>query len=205
MKIKYMFSKQIKKGRNIPKRRMCRHRQAEAYIFSTINGGRKYIAIFVLFLVMFASLGDKTFAAISPISPFGGKVISWLPSAPGCLAFTTAVSLATLGTINPSVEELVVGPPNGGTFGILRVNLIPVPPTTIHIYQQYQLPETYVLGSSVNICDACKAVDKLPFLKNVCNTGILKDILGTVCSFIGGACPITNLVLKMGTAIKPSP
>lgn len=164
---------------------------------------KKYISITLLFLIISISLGNMASAAISPISPFGGKVVTWLPSAPGCIAFTTAVSVATLGTINPTVEQLIVAPPNGGTLGILRINLLPVP-TIIHTHQQYQLPGTYVLGSSVNICDACKALDKLPFLKDICKTGILKDILGTICGFVGGACPITNLILKMGTAIKPS-
>jgi|GEM_PF-3508172 len=165
---------------------------------------KKYISIIILFLVVFVSLGNTTSAAILPINPFGGKVVTWLPSAPGCLAFTTAVSIATLGTINPTVEELVVAPPHGGTFGILRVNLIPVPPTKIYLYNQYQLPETYVLGSSINICDACSAIDKLPFLKDICKTGVLKSILGTICGFVGGACPVTNLIYKMGTAMKPS-
>ncbi|MEW6616972.1 MAG: hypothetical protein AB1333_00965 [Patescibacteria group bacterium] len=164
-----------------------------------------YISISTLLIVvsLFFPVKDVR-AEVSIIKPFGGKVITWLPSAPGCIAFTTAVSLATFGTINPTVEELVVAPPNGGTFGILRVNLLPVPPTKIYSYNQYQLPGTNVLGSSINVCDACEALDKLPFLKDICKTGVLKSIIGTICDFVGGACPVTNLIYKMGTAIKPS-
>ncbi len=163
----------------------------------------KKIAIFLL-VVFFFFTGKTAHAFISPINPFGGRVVLWSPVAPGCVSFTAAVAIATLGTVIPTVEELIVAPPHGGTFGILRVNGIPVPPTTIHIYNQYQLPGTNVLGSSINICDACDAIDEIPFLKGVCEMGILKDILGVICDFVGGTCPITNLIFKMGTALNPS-
>lgn len=148
-------------------------------------------------------------------TPFGGKVISWLPEAPGCAAITAAVTVATLGTVNITVEELKVGPPKSATVGILRVNGFPLPFLTgIYDTKTYFTPGVEVLGNSANVCDICgKVGDKvgvkakvknIAAAKTICKIGVVKNIIKAGCGLIGGACPLTNLVHKIGNAPVPS-
>src|SRR3989338_11418544 len=95
--------------------------------------------IFVAVLTLVSSVSaprSADAAVVSIFKPFGGKVAMWLPEAPGCAVFTAAVCAATLGTICPTVEQLEVAPPNGGTFGILRIDGLTIPGLT-YIYQKY--------------------------------------------------------------------
>jgi hypothetical protein len=143
--------------------------------------------------------------ALSIFSPFGGKVISWTPEAPGCSALTAAVSAATLGSVNITVEQLIVGPPKGGTFGILRINGV-IPPllTTVYKNKLYEVPNTWVLGNYLNLCNVCGAVEDIPIVKEICKIPGIKDILDSfvfqeICKAVGHACPISKLIHKIGT------
>ncbi len=82
--------------------------------------------LLAVFLSLIFLMPYKT-DAIGIFTPFGGKILTWSPVAPGCAPFTTAVCVATLGTICPTVEELIIAPPKGGTFGILRVDGMTIP------------------------------------------------------------------------------
>jgi hypothetical protein len=150
-------------------------------------------------------LPTKKTEAIGIFSPFGGKVLSWLPLSSGCTAITTAVSAITLGVINISVEELKVGPPNGGTFGILRVNGVTIPGlTTIYSNYNYWTPGVNVIGNSINICDVCGKAKNVPGAKFICELPVISKILDFGCDAIGTACPLTNLVHKIGSSLIPA-
>lgn len=158
--------------------------------------------VVLLFLIFVLSILPLRTDAISIFSPFGGKVTAYMPTAPGCAVFTTAVSIATLGVINPTVEELVVG---SKTLGILRIDGFTIPGlTTIYEKKFYQAPGTWVLGNSINVCDVCGAAEDIPIVSSICKIGVVSDILDVVCDFVGSTCPIGNLVHKMGTSGIPS-
>lgn len=147
--------------------------------------------------------------AIGIFTPFGGKILTWSPVAPGCAPFTTAVCVATLGTICPTVEELIIAPPKGGTFGILRVDGMTIPGlTTIYEKYLYQTPAITVLGKSINICNMCDNLSGIPGIGSitdvVCDIPAVSDIVDTLCDFVGSACPVGNLIYKMGTSGVPS-
>lgn len=128
--------------------------------------------------------------ALSIFSPFGGKVVAWSPEAPGCAAITTAVSVATFGTINITVDQLIVGPPKAGTFGILRINGFTIPLLfTGYANHAYEVPNTWVLGNAFDVCGA------IPFVRNILG----KTVTDAICGIVGGTCPINKLIHKIGT------
>ncbi len=163
-----------------------------------------YVLVFGCVLIL-----PQETQAIGIFSPFGGKVTVWSPTAPGCAPFTTAVCVATLGSVCPTVEELVVAPPNGGTFGILRIDGMTIPGlTTIYQKYAYQAPGTWVLGKSINVCSVCENLSDIPGIGSItgalCDIPAVSDIIDTICEFVGGACPVGNLIYKMGTSGTPS-
>jgi hypothetical protein len=146
------------------------------------------LILLVLILTSVFLKPNKT-NAFSIIKPFGGRVLSWLPEAPGCAHITTAVSLATGGTIIPTIEQLKVGGAFGGTFGILRVNGLTLPSlTTIYSNKMHEIPGRWVLGSYVNICQT----DNLP--------GKLGEIANIACAISGDSCPINKLIYKISSS-----
>lgn len=169
------------------------------------------LKIKILFLLIILFLPNFVFGGILDFfTPFGGKITSYNPVAPGCAAITTAVSVATLGSVNLTVEEIKVGNPKSATLGILRINGISVmpPPTNIKMYYSYMVPGTYVLGNSINICSVCSKLDQisdkigLKFLKDFCsNTEGIDIILEKACGVVGEACPINNLIYQIGTSM----
>lgn len=165
--------------------------------------------IFLVFFFGSMLVFPKETQAIGIFSPFSGKVALWSPTAPGCAPITAAVCVATLGSVCPTIEELVVAPPNGGTFGILRVDGVPVPGlTTIYRNYAYQAPGTLVIGKSINICGICKNISDIPGIKSItkalCDIPAVSKIVDTVCQSAGGVCPVGNLIYKMGTSGTPS-
>lgn len=155
---------------------------------------------FLLFACFVVYSIPKDASAAAFISPFGGKIEEYELNASGCEPLTAAISAATLGTVNLTVEKLKVGNPKGGTFGILRVDGLTIPGlTTIYKKRTYGIG-TWVLGQSINLCDVCESSKNVPILNSVCEIGILKDVLSTVCDFVGESCPVGKLIYKMGTS-----
>jgi len=137
-------------------------------------------------------LSPQKAGALSIFSPFGGRVTVWLPEAPGCLPITAAVGVATAGTVTITIEQLKVGAPKGGTFGILRINGMLVPGLTkIYSHKMYQIPGNWVLGNSFDLCKSDFA-GKLG-----------SKVVDAICGVAAGTCPINNLVHKMGTSLIP--
>lgn len=170
----------------------------------------KRVGLVFLIILILSVVVPQTASADVLFSPFGGRVISWLPSAPGCFPLTAAICVATLGTICPNVEELIVGPPQQATLGIFRIDGATIPGvTTIYREYAYEIPGTWVLGNSINICNVCGSIDEIDVpgidsvLAPICENEITEAILGTVCDFVDSACPVTNLVHKMGTGGIP--
>ncbi len=165
------------------------------------------LAVFLIPAVFFAFPGEVR--GITIFDPFGGRVVTWLPSAPACTPFTTAVCVATLGTVCPTVEELVVGPPKNSTLGILRVDGMLIPGlTTIYEKYSYHIPGTAVVGKSINICNICENLSGIPGVGAIsdliCDLPVVSDIVDTICEFVGGSCPVGNLIYKMGTSGLPA-
>ncbi len=155
-----------------------------------------------LLLTSIILLFPLTISAFQIFSPFGGKVKKWLPDSPGCAPITKAISVATLGSVNITVEELSVGGPKESTVGILRVNSFLVPGlTTIYKHKSYKIPGTWVIGNSINVCSACDKIEDIPVLKQICKLGPVEKILDIACDIVASSCPITNLVYKMGTGL----
>ena len=125
--------------------------------------------------------------ALSLFTPFGGRVVVWTPEAAGCIEITTAIAVATLGTVIVTIEELKVGRPKGGTFGILRIDGFTIPGLT-KIYKSrlnYRVPGTWVIGNSFNLCGGGME-------------GVIGKIAKAACDITASACPIGNLIHKMG-------
>jgi len=165
------------------------------------------LIIFIPLLLIAIFMSPEEVKAINIFSPFCGKVKSWLPNAPGCMDLTLAVEVATFGSITLTVEELKIGPPKGGTFGILRINGYTIPGLpTFYKYNSYMTPGSWVIGSSINICDICdKIINKgfkgLSFAKKICESKGIKEILDAGCDLVGENCPINNLIYKIGTSL----
>ena len=141
---------------------------------------------------MAVALSPQEAGALSVFSPFGGKVKVWLPEAPGCAGITAAVAVATGGTVIMTIEQLKVGPPKGGTFGILRINGMLIPGLTkIYSHKAYQIPGNWVLGNSLDLCKSDFAGE------------LISEVIGVICGATAGTCPINNLVHKMGTSLIP--
>ncbi len=162
------------------------------------------VILLVMIAVYSVSYPAKKVSAFQIFSPFGGKVKSWLPDSPGCAPITKAISVATLGTVNITVEELDVSKPKDSKLGILRVDGFNIPGLT-NIYKNYayQTPGTWVLGNSINVCDACDKVKNVPGLGAICDLKPVKEILDVACSTVASDCPITNLVHYMGVSLPP--
>ncbi len=141
-------------------------------------------------------------ASAAILTPFGGRVLSWNPAPPGCYPIQAAIIVATLGSISPTVEQIVVGPPRKATLGLLRINGLTIPGlTTIHNNGGYEIPGGAVTGMSINLCDVCGKFNKVPGVKALCKLKPLGDILSTMCEAVGGAsCPINNLIYSIGSA-----
>ena len=80
-----------------------------------------------------------------------------------------------------------MGPPKGGTFGILRINGFTIPGLT-KIYKSklnYRVPETWFFVNSFDLC-----------------AGGMGEVIGKIakaaCDITASACPIGNLIHKMG-------
>lgn len=166
--------------------------------------------VFFVPLLFLALQTPRTTEAVGSFAPFGGKVLAWLPTAPGCTAVTAAISTATLGAINLTVEQLQVGPPKAGVFGLVRINGF-VPPGLTTIYNQgevYRIPGAQVLGTTVNLCSlvseaACNRGVSDPTAKAIC-AGVGSSIVGHLCGTLAGACPLTKIIHKIGSA-RPGP
>jgi len=148
----------------------------------------------------------KRACAIQIFTPFGGKVDLWSPSAPGCTAITTAISVATLGAVTPTIEELDVSRGSEKeTLGILRIDGSTIPElTTLYKNRMYITPGTNVVGNSINLCDICDKLKDVPLVGSICKVGIIKTVFDTVCSIVGNSCPINNLIHNMGTSLTPA-
>lgn len=140
-------------------------------------------------------------SAIQILSPFGGKVTAYNPAPAACLPITTAISLATAGTITPTIEEIIVGGPRAATVGLLRIDGFTIPGlTTIYGRGMYMVPGKYVLGNSIDLCDVCNKVEDIPGLSAICDLGPLDDILSGMCDIVGTACPVTNLIYSIASS-----
>lgn len=140
-------------------------------------------------LVLVAILSPERSGAFSLFTPFGGRVTAYSPEAPGCSPITVAVSAATLGTVNITFEEIVVGPPRPGTFSIIRINGKTVPGLT-KIYNNYLYfkPGAWVLGDSLDLC-------VFPGVRD-----LLGDtVADTICAISSTTCPITRIVHRIGS------
>jgi len=171
------------------------------------------VLILIIVFTLINFLPQKTNATIKIFSPFGGKVESYNPIPEECITkITTPIAILTGFTLWVTVEEIKVGKPKGGTFGILRVNGISVmpPPTNIKSYGAYMVPNTWVLGQSINICNVCKKLNEFASttetfginIENLCKSiPYIGNILDKICFAIGSACPVTNLVYQIGTGL----
>ena len=144
--------------------------------------------------------------ALSIFSPFGGKIqFPGVVPAIGCLSIRAAVLAATAGSIDISVDQMKVGPPSKKTFGSLKINGVQVMPPPTNIYKESlggipRIPQTWVLGKSINICEVCNLADNVPSASAICKKipGMDK-IIDAVCGTVGSSCPITNLVYEIGS------
>ncbi|KKT90343.1 MAG: hypothetical protein UW92_C0040G0008 [Candidatus Jorgensenbacteria bacterium GW2011_GWA2_45_13] len=163
-----------------------------------------FLASFFLAVFLFVSIAPST-KAISVFTPFGGKVTNWNPAPSSCISnITVPIAIATFGAVWITVEKLKIGEPNPATVGVLRVNGFTIPALT-NIYRNYTyfIPNSWVLGDSINICDLCDAASaNIPFAKNICKIQAVKTFTGAVCKLIGGVgdCPITNLMHQVGVS-----
>ncbi len=155
------------------------------------------LIIFIPLVATAIILSPSEASAISATSPFGGKVKTWIPEDPKCADITTEIMAATAGTVIITIERLEVEGPNGGTFGILRVDGATLPLlTTIYDYNSYMIPGNWVIGSSFDLCNAGS---------KLLGDGLGKAV-GKVCNLAGdgGGCPINNLVHKVGSSLIPT-
>lgn len=159
------------------------------------------IALFTI-VVFGASLVPKTTYAISLFTPFGGKIVKYNPAPPACVPITVAVSIATLGSINMTIEGITVGAPKPANLGLLRIDGVPIPGLT-NIYRNYNYikPGNWITGNSINVCDACGKVDEIPGMKAICSIPALSEILKAACGIAGEACPFGNLIHNLGTSL----
>lgn len=163
------------------------------------------VILFTPFLFLALSLPPQEVQALRLFTPFGGRIISLLPAA-GCIPIRAAVLAATAGTVDISVDELLIGPPLGTALGVLKISGVPTMPLPTNIYESSlftmpSTPGTWVLGNSLKICDVCGKLKGVPIVDDICNSipGI-GDILGEVCDLVGTACPITNLIYNIGSS-----
>jgi len=165
------------------------------------------LIIFIPLFLITVFISPEEVKAFSIFSPFGGKVESWLPTAPACEPLLRSISVLSGFTVNITIEELKVGKPKGGTFGILRINGLTIPGlTTIYKHQgSYMIPGTWVLGLSIDICNVCNKITEgnkgLSFLKKICETEGVAEIIEVGCKALGEGCPINNLVYKIGAGL----
>jgi len=175
-------------------------------------------ALAFLVALIFLSAPSQS-EAVSPFTPFGGKVAFWLPSAPGCLPITSAICIATVGLFCPTIESLTIIPPGvevnaesvaqGKTIGILRVQGSTIPGiTTIYEKQVYETPGINVLGNTINLCNLCGGEENT-FTNLICGNEIVRQFTDSICVVSETSlCPVTNLLFKIGTSgvpIQPSP
>jgi len=164
--------------------------------------------VFALLIMTMVLVYPNQTKAVSLLTPFGGKVEEYDPAPTTCVSeITLPVATATFFTTWITIEKIKVGKPKGGTFGILRVNFIPVMPplTNIKKYYAYMVPGTWVLGNSINLCSVCEKVESAGekvgagFAKDFCKSipGI-GEILDAICSIASG-CPVDNLIYQIGT------
>lgn len=152
----------------------------------------------LLLLALFSSSQQTEAGGI--FSPFGGRVISWIPDFPGCAPITAAIAAATFGVVNVTVGQLQVTPPHGGAFGILKINGF-IPPVLTTIYKNgdaYQKPGSYVLGNAIDLCGVCGGGKKDGPLGAIC--GSVGRVMGPLCGVGAQACPINRIVHKIGSS-----
>ncbi|MFH1192936.1 MAG: hypothetical protein V1656_01300 [Candidatus Jorgensenbacteria bacterium] len=165
---------------------------------------RQTVAAIIL-IFLFALAAPSSTRAFSLFSPFSGKVTAWLPEAVGCAEITAAISIATLGTVNVTIEELEVGTEKPVTLGLLRVDGATVPGlTTIYRNSTYFIPGVNVLGLSLNLCNFCEQVGDVPFVGKICDIPIVGNVLKAVCDITGSTCPFTNLIYSIGSSLLPA-
>lgn len=164
------------------------------------------ISVIVLLTIGFiVGATPKKAEALQLFSPFGGKVLAWLPEAPGCAPITAAISILTLGSVNITIEELKVGPPKAATLGLLRVDGLTIPGlTTIYRNSTYFTPGVNVVGTSIDVCNVCDKVGDIPFIGSICDIPVVSDILDATCDIAAGACPFGNLIHTVGSSLAPS-
>jgi hypothetical protein len=165
------------------------------------NFSEKFFLILFLMLILsyFFIFVSPVFAISLLTSPFGGQVISYIPEAPGCTQITTAVSVATFGTVNIVIGQLEIldfksKEPKPLSLGLLSINGVPI----YRLYEHYNFktPGNYVLGNYFDLCSTPKEVlGSIPVIGD-----ILKKVIDTVCSTQSQACPISTLIYQIGTS-----
>jgi len=149
---------------------------------------------------------DSTLGSLL-FTPFGGQIIYAGPAtSPACHALTAAISIASLGTINVLINEVVVGGPSPTSVGMVTIDGIPIPGLQkVYDYKNFT-PKTNVVGLSLNLCNVCgKTAKKIPGAQEICKTKNIDKIINGACKVAATACkPATNLLYSIGTGSGPS-
>jgi hypothetical protein len=168
---------------------------------------KKFILWGALFLFIFVNLHlpQKAYAGSILVSPFGGKISLYLPSA--CPELTAAVAVATVGTVTINVEKITILDTSSKTRDLAMLDIIvggtPIPLSLlgiqkVHMYYNYFTPGVYVLGDAWGLNKICDSA----FGKVLKKFGL--DICGTITEILGETCGISEIVHQIGTGLYPA-
>lgn len=140
-------------------------------------------------------------------SPFGGKVVAYIPGV-GCASLTRTIAAMTWGTVMVTVDKLIILDSSNQqqrTLGFLNITLpflpIPILPimtllglTNLYSYYNYVTPQVWVLGNAWSVNGLCDAGLGATIGKAVCKT---------ITTTLEQSCSITEVVHQIGTGLTP--
>lgn len=177
---------------------------------------KKGLLVFVFVLIGFIifPLSKASAKDFNPFTSFGGKIKAYSPTNPACYHITVPLCALTSGAVCLNVETITVDDVQTKkikTIGLLRVDGF-VPPflTTLFDYKKYQVPNTWVLGNSLDLCGLCSKLGELipgselyNLGNTICKIPVVDTILNAACRVIGGSCQLTNSIHYLGTGKIP--